>query len=115
MKMALAVIVKVQIELESSVSTKVMLYTFAVCVSEHDTYFFHSECNESDNTDVSCKVSGGVCVYNSTDPKVVACFCDGVPGFVVARDKTCNGMYVCLIAILMCLRWLFCYRIAGSF
>ena len=69
-----------------------MLYTLNSAL-EYNAYFFHSECNKSD-ADAFCKESGSVCVYSSTDPKEVVCLCYGVPGFVVAKNETCTGMYV---------------------
>ena len=90
MEMVLAVIVHIQTVLDTSVNSKVA--QLLSCVTECNTYkyFFHSECDGADTSDVNfCKDSGGICVYRPGSREKV-CHCDD--DSLVASSETCTGM-----------------------
>ena len=65
----------------------IILYVTTEC----DTYkyFFDSECDGADASDVNyCKNSGGTCVY-SNDSGAKVCYCDN--GRLVASNETCTS------------------------
>ena len=90
MKIALAVIVHIQMVLDSSVNSKVTQLLLYVTECDTYKYFFNSECDGANASDVDfCKDSGGICVYHPVS-REKACYCDN--GSLVANNETYPGM-----------------------